>query len=83
MIFLDVTNVGGIINYWFEWPQQKGKFVESSEAMENWPRLVFNFLESKLVWSDECQYQRNVDEIEKLKRTKKLNDVFIGHKMGK
>lgn len=81
-VISDVTNVGADINYWCEWPQQQGRFVESTKAIESWPVLVLNFLESKLVWSNVQQQPRNIEEVEKLIRSKKLRDGFVGHKMG-
>lgn len=44
----DATNVGAEVMYWAEWLFQRKKFVPSSQAKENWPNLVLNYLESKL-----------------------------------
>lgn len=47
--FSDVTHVAANgLKYWCEWPMQQGKFVESTECIEKWPRIVQTFLESKI-----------------------------------
>lgn len=45
MIIIDVTDVTGGYQYWFNFAQQKGKFFECDEAIQQWPGLVKAFLE--------------------------------------
>lgn len=68
-IILDVTNVDRVLKYWCEWPLNRGKFVDSKECIEKWPRLVQTFLESKLgevadnsspIGSRVCEYTDSV-----------------------
>lgn len=81
-MILDITNFCGVLNYWFEWAQQKGKFVASDEAITNWPRLVFQFLESKLVWTDDNSTP-HLEEIMKLQRLNQLSKICVGNQMSK
>lgn len=62
--------------YWVEWQFQQGKFVESKEAIEKWPGLVLNFLESSLQWPniDLVQTRVNVSE----RRPKIKGNYFHG-----
>lgn len=45
-----VTNVSDInkLQYWCDYPLAKGKFVQSAQCIESWPRKVQSFLESKI-----------------------------------
>lgn len=50
-VFKDVTDVTTDgLQYWFKWPNQNGKFVEEDEAIEKWPRLVYDYFVANLQW---------------------------------
>lgn len=36
--------------YWFEWVNG-GRFIEKTEAIDSWPRMVIEYLEERLTWS--------------------------------
>lgn len=58
-VFKDVSDVNFGLQYWFEWPCQKGKFVEEDEAIQKWPRLVHDYLVANLQWfpaNNEAQF---------------------------
>lgn len=47
-----------------EWPLRRGKFVASSEARENWPRLIYAYLEAKLRVQN-TEYPRDIGALRK------------------
>lgn len=49
LFWLDATNVTGELLYCFKWAQGY-KFYNAEESVQNWPALVFNFLENNLIF---------------------------------
>lgn len=72
----DVTNVYGQLFYWVEWANG-GKFVNESEVLEKWPRLMYDYLESKVQFCNPTGLKKEVDG-----KRSKSGDYFIGKQMG-
>lgn len=46
MIFIDVSKALGDFNYWFDWPQQTGRYLHADEIQ--WDHLKIRYLHSRL-----------------------------------
>lgn len=67
------------MNYWFEWMGQGGKFMVKDEVNESNTRLMINYLQSKLVFDSNAEF-----EFHKLAEGRaKCDNYFVGTQMGK
>lgn len=81
MLFTDVTNVSGRLVYWIEWANG-GMFVESHDAVSQWPRLVKDFLEPRLTFGMPSGLIHQVGGKRK-KAGDHEPDFYVGNQMGK
>lgn len=77
----DVTNVSGRLVYWIEWGNG-GKFVESHDAVSQWPRLVKDFLEPRLTFGMPSGLNRQIGG-KRRKADDYEPDFYVGSQMGK
>lgn len=70
--------MGGNLFYWFQWANG-GKFVDHHDALEQWPRMVYDFLEAAITFDEPTGVKTQIDG----KRQKPNTDFYVGNQIRK